>query len=99
MEKIIYIFNTQRSKKAYYIRRFSLISVFVFLSLNINGQVNDSTQIYKTKVLKGIVVKAKNSLTKTRGNAVVYKAQVLNSRYAPSTAYDLLTKVPSVTDS
>ncbi len=99
MEKIIYIFNTQRSKKAYYIRRFSLISVFVFLSLNINGQVNDSTQIYKTKVLKGIVVKGKNSLTKTRGNAVVYKAQVLNSRYAPSTAYDLLTKVPSVTDS
>jgi len=69
------------------------------LSLNINGQVNDSTQIYKTKVLKGIVVKGKNSLTKTRGNAVVYKAQVLNSRYAPSTAYDLLTKVPSVTDS
>lgn len=59
---------------------------------------NDSIATLADQNLGEVVVKGKHTLVKMSGNAMVYKAKAIRARYAPSTAYDLLAKVPSVTD-
>lgn len=72
---------------------------FAFSFSTVMGQVqNDTTIASLHQSLSEVVVKGKHTLVKMKGNAMVYKAGTLRTRYAPTTAYDLLTKVPSITD-
>lgn len=59
---------------------------------------SDSIPSLAKKNLDEVVVKGKHTLVKMDGNAMVYKAKTIRARYAPSTAYDLLAKLPSITD-
>lgn len=81
-------------------RRLSIIMVLIISFVKISAQEqSDSLFSFPNLNLDEVVVKGKHSLAKVEGNTVVYKPKVLLERYAPTTAYDLLMKVPSVTGS
>jgi hypothetical protein len=75
----------------------TLTFVLSFITV-IAQEQTDTTITSPRQNLSEVVVKGKRTLVKMKGNAMVYKAGTLRARYAPTTAYDLLTKVPSVTD-
>lgn len=75
----------------------TLIFALSFITV-MSQEENDTTIASSNRNMSEVVVKGKRTLVKMKGNAMVYKAGTLRARYAPTTAYDLLTKIPSVTD-
>ena len=59
---------------------------------------SDSTAVARSIDLNEVTVKGNRLLVKTQGGTLKYNADALREQFSPTTAYDLLTKVPTVSE-
>lgn len=79
------------------VRFIGYINYIKELTVNKPIDIGEIILTEQTLNLDEVIVKGKHSIVKVEGNSIIYKANVIKERYAPTTAYDLLMKVPSVT--